>query len=55
MLRLSRIELKLRVPLKLLRSAAGQAVFFQLAVLENDVPLETIPPESWIELTNWDV
>ncbi|HEX6893896.1 MAG TPA: glycoside hydrolase family 57 protein [Bryobacteraceae bacterium] len=44
-----------RVPLTLLRSGAGQAVSFQVAVLENDVPLETIPPQSWIELTNWNV
>jgi len=43
------------VPLDLLRTSTNQAVSFQVAVLENGLPLETIPPEGWIELTNSSV
>ena len=38
-----------RVPLELI--SQGPAVAFQVAILEQNVPVEVVPPEGWIELT----
>jgi len=41
-----------RVPFEVLGLKKDQTFSFQLALLENNVPLEIIPPEGWIEFTN---
>ncbi|HTS49727.1 MAG TPA: glycoside hydrolase family 57 protein [Bryobacteraceae bacterium] len=41
-----------RVPFEVLGLSQAQAFSFQVALLGNNVPLEVIPPEGWIEFTN---
>ena len=46
--------LEARVPFELLNSSKDQPLSFQVALLENNVPLETVPPEGWIEVANFN-
>jgi len=45
--------LEARVPFELLGRPKDQPLSFQLTLLEDNVPLETVPPEGWIEVTNF--
>ena len=46
--------LEARVPFELLGSSKDQPLSFQVALLRDNVPVETIPPEGWIEVTNFN-
>ena len=41
-----------RVPFELLKMSNGQPIAFQVALLAAGVPVEQIPPDGWIELSN---
>ncbi len=44
-----------RVPFEVLGLEKDQPFSFKVALLENNLPVEIIPPEGWIEFTNSDV